>query len=87
MPLANQRYTIIYLYDSYSVCYYYQKALTLAKECNTLRATLSDFEFTIEQHSHELAALHVEQKKLKEELAEEKERNSKERRTHAAMDG
>lgn len=62
---------VIYSYDAYSVSHYHQEALTLAKECNTLRATLSDFEFTIEQHSCELAALHVEQKELKEELAQE----------------
>lgn len=62
---------VIYLYDSYSVSHYHQEALTLAKECNTLRSTLPDFEFTIEQQSHELAALYAEQKELKEALAQE----------------
>lgn len=50
--------------------HYHQEALTLAKGSNSLRATLSDFEFTIECHSKELAALRAEQKALKEALAQ-----------------
>ncbi|XP_069000134.1 autophagy-related protein 16 [Embiotoca jacksoni] len=56
---------------------YRQEALTLARGSNTLKATLSEFEFTIECQSKELAALRVEQKALKEALAQartEKER-------------
>lgn len=42
----------------------------MAKGSKTLKATLSDFEFTIECQSKELAALRAEQKGLKEALAE-----------------
>ncbi|XP_070772597.1 autophagy-related protein 16 [Enoplosus armatus] len=52
------------------VSHYRQEALTLAKGRNTLEATLSEFEFIIEGQSKELAALHVEQKRLKEALAQ-----------------
>ncbi|XP_023151156.2 autophagy-related protein 16-1 isoform X2 [Amphiprion ocellaris] len=56
---------------------YRQEALTLAKGSNALKAALSEFEFTVECQSKELAALRVEQKGLKETLAQaciEKER-------------
>lgn len=49
---------------------YHQEALTLAKGSNTLKATLSEFEFTIECQSKELAALRTEQKGLNEALAQ-----------------
>lgn len=48
---------------------YRQEALTLAKGSNSLKATLDEFEFTIECQSKELGALRVEQRRLKEELA------------------
>ncbi|KAM9726629.1 autophagy-related protein 16 [Menidia menidia] len=51
------------------VSQYRQEALTLAKGNNNLKATLSEFEFTIERQAKELAALHLEQKGLKEALA------------------
>uniref|UniRef100_A0A3Q1F4Q6 Si:ch1073-143l10.2 n=1 Tax=Acanthochromis polyacanthus TaxID=80966 RepID=A0A3Q1F4Q6_9TELE len=60
-----------------SVSQYRQEALILAKGSNTLKAALSEFEFTVECQSKELAALRVEQKGLKETLAQaciEKER-------------
>ncbi|XP_067466457.1 autophagy-related protein 16-1 isoform X1 [Thunnus thynnus] len=47
-----------------------QEALTLAKGSKTLKATLSEYEFTIECQCKELAALHVEQKELKEAAAQ-----------------
>lgn len=46
--------------------HYRQEALTLAKGSNTLKAALSEFEFTIECQSKELAALHAEKKALQE---------------------
>lgn len=49
---------------------YRQEALTLAKGSNTLKATLSEFEFTLECQSKELAAVQAEQKGLKEALAQ-----------------
>ncbi|XP_031733946.1 autophagy-related protein 16-1 isoform X3 [Anarrhichthys ocellatus] len=49
---------------------YRQEALTLAKGSNTLKATLSEFEFTVECQSKELAALRAEQKGLHEALAQ-----------------
>ncbi|XP_030011156.1 autophagy-related protein 16-1 [Sphaeramia orbicularis] len=52
------------------VSHYRQEALSLAKDTHTLKATLSEYEFTLECQSKELAALHTEQKKLKEALAE-----------------
>ncbi|XP_067373997.1 autophagy-related protein 16-1 isoform X2 [Channa argus] len=52
------------------VSQYRQEALTLAKSSNTLKATLSELELTMEFQSKELAALHLEQKKLREELAQ-----------------
>ncbi|XP_073338608.1 autophagy-related protein 16 [Pagrus major] len=52
------------------VSHYRQEALTLAKGSNTLKATLSEFEYTIECQSKELAALRAEQKGLKEASAE-----------------
>nr|XP_020460424.1 autophagy-related protein 16-1-like [Monopterus albus] len=52
------------------VTQYRQEALTLAKRSNTLKATLSEFEFTIECQAKELGALHAEQKGLKEELVQ-----------------
>lgn len=55
---------------SSSVSHYRQEALTLAKERNALRATLSDSEFTIEGHSKELTVLRIKQKELREVLAQ-----------------
>lgn len=51
------------------VSYYHQEALRLAKGSNSLKSTLSDYEFTVECQSKELASLLMEQKKLKEALA------------------
>ncbi|XP_033469808.1 autophagy-related protein 16-1 [Epinephelus lanceolatus] len=51
------------------VSHYRQEARTLAKGSNTLKATLSEFEFTIECQSKELAVLRAEQKGLNEALA------------------
>ncbi|XP_076599867.1 uncharacterized protein LOC143328557 [Chaetodon auriga] len=68
--------TVLYLkeaelqYWQSRVSHYHQEALTLAKGSKTLKATLSDFEFTIECQSKELAALQAEQKRLKQALAE-----------------
>ncbi|KAI3363310.1 hypothetical protein L3Q82_011929 [Scortum barcoo] len=50
------------------VSHYCQEALTLAKGSKTLRATLSEFESTIECQSKELEGLRAEQKGLKEAL-------------------
>lgn len=50
--------------------HYRQEALTLAKGSNTLKATLSEFEYTVECQTKELAALRAEQKGLKEASAE-----------------
>lgn len=47
-----------------------QEALTLAKGRNTLKATISELEFTAECQSKELAALRAEQKGLKQTLAQ-----------------
>ncbi|GAA6229663.1 autophagy-related protein 16-1-like [Lates japonicus] len=52
------------------VSQYRQEALTLAKGSKTLKATLSDIEFTLECQSKELAALRAEQKGLKEALGQ-----------------
>ncbi|XP_068573292.1 autophagy-related protein 16-1 isoform X1 [Cebidichthys violaceus] len=49
---------------------YRQEALTLAKGSITLKATLSELEFTVECQSKELAALRAEQKGLHEALAQ-----------------
>ncbi|XP_078129889.1 autophagy-related protein 16-1 [Sander vitreus] len=68
--------TVLYLkeaelqYWQSRVSHYHQEALTLAKGSNTLKATLSEFEFTIECQSKELAALRTEQKGLNEALAQ-----------------
>ncbi|XP_053189315.1 autophagy-related protein 16 [Scomber japonicus] len=52
------------------VSHHRQEALTLAKRSKTLKVSLYEYEFTIECQSKELAALHVEQRGLKEALAE-----------------
>ncbi|XP_028459770.1 autophagy-related protein 16-1 [Perca flavescens] len=68
--------TVLYLkeaelqYWQSSVSHYHQEALTLAKGSNTLKATLTEFEFTIECQSKELTALRTEQKGLNEALAQ-----------------
>ncbi|XP_071336440.1 autophagy-related protein 16-1 [Trachinotus anak] len=68
--------TVLYLkeaelqYWQSRVSQYRQEALTLAKGSNTMKATLSEFEFTVECQSKELAALRTEQKGLKETLAQ-----------------
>ncbi|XP_028279744.1 autophagy-related protein 16-1 [Parambassis ranga] len=59
------------------VSQYRQEALSLAKGSNTLKATLSEIEFTAESQSKELAALRIENKRLHEALTQvwtEKER-------------
>lgn len=50
--------------------HYRQEALALAKGSKTLKATLSEFEFTIECQSKEVAGLRSEQKGLKEALVQ-----------------
>ncbi|XP_034754883.1 autophagy-related protein 16-1-like isoform X2 [Etheostoma cragini] len=68
--------TVLYLkeaelqYWQSRVSHYHQEALTLAKGSNTLKATLSEFEFIIECQSKELAALRTEQKGQNEALAQ-----------------
>ncbi|XP_035519419.1 autophagy-related protein 16-1 isoform X2 [Morone saxatilis] len=68
--------TVLYLkeaelqYWQSRVSHYRQEALTLAKGSNTLKAALSEFEFTVECQSKELAALRAEQKGLKEALGQ-----------------
>ncbi|XP_051234583.1 autophagy-related protein 16-1 [Dicentrarchus labrax] len=68
--------TVLYLkeaelqYWQSRVSHFRQEALTLAKGSNTLKATLSEFEFTIECQSKELAAVRAEQKELKEALGQ-----------------
>lgn len=57
------------------VSYLRKEALSLAKGSNSLKSTLSDYEFTLECQSKELATLHMEQKKLKEALAEAQREN------------
>lgn len=47
-----------------------QEALTLAKGSKTLKTTLCEYEFTVECQSKELAALHADQKGLKEAVAQ-----------------
>lgn len=74
--IRDQFVTIIIL-CCYSVSQFHQEALTLAKGSNTLKEALSEYEFTIECQSKELAALRVDQQCLKEALADalrEKER-------------
>ncbi|XP_030604387.1 autophagy-related protein 16-1 [Archocentrus centrarchus] len=75
--------TVLYLkeaelqYWQSRVSQFRQEALTLAKGSNTLKATLSEFEFTVECQSKELATLRVDHQGLKEALADaltEKER-------------
>ncbi|XP_056148306.1 autophagy-related protein 16-1 [Lampris incognitus] len=48
---------------------YRQEALTLAKGSKALKTVLADCEFTIESQSKELAALRLEQRELREDLA------------------
>ncbi|KAM4590845.1 autophagy-related protein 16-like isoform 1-T1 [Odontesthes bonariensis] len=68
--------TVLYLkeaelqYWQSRVSQYRQEALTLAKGSNNLKATLSEFEFTIESQAKELSVLRLEQKGLKEALAQ-----------------
>ncbi|KAK5854166.1 hypothetical protein PBY51_015259 [Eleginops maclovinus] len=67
--------TVLYLkeaelqYWQSRVSHYRQEALSLAKRSNTLKTTLSEFEYTIECQSKELAALRNEQKGINEALA------------------
>nr|XP_046258041.1 autophagy-related protein 16 [Scatophagus argus] len=73
--------TVMYLkeaelqYWQSRVSHYHQEALTLAKGSNTLKAALSEFEFTVERQSKELAAIRVEQKELREALAQAQREN------------
>ncbi|XP_041866615.1 autophagy-related protein 16 [Melanotaenia boesemani] len=68
--------TVLYLkeaelqYWQSCVSQYRQEALTLAKGSKNLKATISEFEFAIETQSKELSALRLEQKGLKESLAQ-----------------
>nr|XP_019952454.1 PREDICTED: autophagy-related protein 16-1-like isoform X2 [Paralichthys olivaceus] len=68
--------TVLYLkeaelqYWQSRVSQYRQEALNLAKGNNTVKATLSEYEFTVECQSKELAALRAEQKGLKETLTQ-----------------
>lgn len=64
------QFTIIIILGCYSVSQFRQEALTLAKGKNTLKAALSEFEFTIECQSKELATLRLDQQGLKEALAD-----------------
>ncbi|XP_037127252.1 autophagy-related protein 16-1 [Syngnathus acus] len=52
------------------VSHHRQEALTLAKTSNTLKTTLYQHEYTIEQQTKELATLHTEQSGLKEALSQ-----------------
>ncbi|XP_068424079.1 autophagy-related protein 16-1-like [Clinocottus analis] len=68
--------TVLYLkeaelqYWQSRVSHYHQEALTLAKGTNSLKATLYEFEFTIECQSKELAALRAEHKELHEAMTQ-----------------
>lgn len=68
--------TVMYLkeaelqYWQSCVSQFRQEALTLAKASHNLKATISEFEFTIETQSKELSALRLEQKGLKEALTQ-----------------
>ncbi|KAM7408554.1 hypothetical protein PAMA_002328 [Pampus argenteus] len=68
--------TVLYLKDAElqywqsRVSRHLQEALTLAKGSKNLKETLYQYEFTIECQSKELAALHAEQKGLKETVAQ-----------------
>lgn len=63
--------TVLKLCSS-SVSQYRKEAVTLAKSKNELKATLLDYEFTMECQSKELAALRSEQGELKEALEQAK---------------
>lgn len=54
----------------FSVSHFQKEALSLAKGSKSLKATLSEFESTIECQTKELAALRAEQKQLREGLAQ-----------------
>ncbi|XP_053292757.1 autophagy-related protein 16-1 [Pleuronectes platessa] len=68
--------TVLYLkeaelqYWQSRVSQYRQEARTLAKGNNTLKVTLSEFEFNIECQSKELTTLRAEQEGLKESLTQ-----------------
>ncbi|XP_072293476.1 autophagy-related protein 16-1 [Eucyclogobius newberryi] len=52
------------------VTHYHKEALRLAKGSNSLKSTLSEYEFTVECQSKELASLQKENERLKEALAQ-----------------
>ncbi|XP_010791457.1 autophagy-related protein 16-1 isoform X2 [Notothenia coriiceps] len=66
--------TVLYLkeaelqYWQSRVSHFRQEALSLAKGSNTMKATLSEFEYTVECQSKELAALRTEQKGINQAL-------------------
>ncbi|KAK5882579.1 hypothetical protein CesoFtcFv8_021150 [Champsocephalus esox] len=66
--------TVLYLkeaelqYWQSRVSHFRQEALSLAKGSNTMKATLSEFEYTVECQSKELAALRTEQKGINQTL-------------------
>ncbi|XP_061546410.1 autophagy-related protein 16-1 isoform X2 [Phycodurus eques] len=68
--------TVLYLKDAElqhwqsRVSHHRQEALTLAKARNDLKATINQHEYTIERQTKELAALHLEQRSLKEALSQ-----------------
>lgn len=71
IPRADQSpWITLSLLGCFRVSHYRQQALTLAKRSNRLKATLSEFEYTVECQSKELAALRAEQNGLKEASAE-----------------
>lgn len=57
------------------VSHYHQEALRLAKGSNSLKSTLSEYEFTVECQAKELASLQKEQERLKEALAHAQREN------------
>lgn len=57
------------------VSHYHQEALRLAKGSNSLKSTLSDYEFTVECQAKELASLQKERETLKEALAQAQREN------------
>lgn len=68
----------------FSLSHYRQEVLTLAKGSSTLKATISELEFITECQSKELAALHMEQRRLKQAL--EQACKEKEELLHRCME-
>ncbi|KAJ0066863.1 hypothetical protein NL108_004838 [Boleophthalmus pectinirostris] len=57
------------------VSHYHKEALRLAKGSNSLKSTLSEYEFTVECQSKELETLKKEQERLKEALVQVQREN------------